>query len=296
VGISTPLGVAAAGLPNKGDKANAVLSGVFTAVGPSQPFAFRGPMDLAIWASINTALTTTAGSLAATVASAAGVAAGDAINSVNVPPGTTIGALAEDAVTLAVPAVTLTGTINTVLPQISGLASTAGLLGATVTLPSNNENAVLPANTTVTAILQAAVPATNQSPGVPGIVQISNVPTAAPPNVGAIPFSFALTGNAIVTSGTDDAALFTGAAIEYVGTVQTEVSFDGGSTWIVDSIALSGTLAQFTAGTPVNIRFGEPEREVYRRLNCTAFTAGPINFRISQTGGAAESLAIGPLT
>jgi hypothetical protein len=31
-------------------------------------------------------------------------------------------------------------------------------------------------------------------------------------------------------------------------------------------------------------------------LNCLAWTSGTINFRISQTGGAAESLAIGPLS
>ena len=61
--------------PNAGDKANAVLSGTITAVGPTAPFAFRGPMNLVIWASLVTTLTTTAASLNYSVASAVGLAA-----------------------------------------------------------------------------------------------------------------------------------------------------------------------------------------------------------------------------
>ena len=76
MGIPAPSGFAASGLPPAGDQANAVLQGVLTGVGPTQPFAFRGPMNLAIWASITTTLNTTAGSLAATVGSSSGLAAG----------------------------------------------------------------------------------------------------------------------------------------------------------------------------------------------------------------------------
>jgi hypothetical protein len=79
--------------------------------------------------------------------------------------------------------------------------------------------------------------------------------------------------------------------------VQLERSFDGGATFIAGNIG-AGALAQFTgaAVTPVDLTFGEPEKNVLYRLNCLAWTSGTINFRISQTGGAAESLAIGPLS
>src|ERR1700679_1565747 len=193
MGIPAPLGVDAAGLPNAGDQANAVVSGKFAAVGPQRAFAFRGLINLAIWAAVNTALTTTADSLAATVASASGIAAGDAINSVNVPYGTTIGALSGSNVTLAPPPVTVYGTVNTQQTQIGGLDSTAGLLGATVTPSATGEGVTLPAGTTVTAILQAAFPPSAGFAGVPGIVEISALPLTAPADGQPVPFDFAVT-------------------------------------------------------------------------------------------------------
>lgn len=210
MGIPAPNGVAASGLPPKGDQANAVLSGTILAVGPTAPFAFRGPMNLVLYASINTALTTTADSAAASVVSATGLAAGDAIYSPAglVPAGATVGALSGTNVTLGLPT-------NTQLAQVAG--------------------------------------------------------------------------------GTDNAAIFTGAAITFNATVQLERSFDGGSTWIVCNQGSSGALAQWTTG-PISLTFGEPEKNVLYRLNCTAYSSGTINYRISQTGGAAESLAIGPLS
>lgn len=208
MGIPAPAGVGASGAPPAGDQANAVLSGAFAAIGVSQPFAFRGPMNLAIWASLVDALTTTKGSLNASVASGTGIAVGQAVNSVNVPPGTTWATFASPNGTLALPA---------------GYST------------------------------------------------------------------------ANIVSGTDAAAIVTGAGILYVGTVQIERSFDGGRTWIVCNVGGSGQLAQYNAGTPVSLTFGEPEKQVLYRLNCVAYTSGVINYRISQTGGAAESLAIGQL-
>ena len=208
MGIPAPAGVAASGTPPPGDQANAVLSGTITAIGPQTAFAFRGPMNLWLYASINTALTTTAGSTAATVGSGTGLAAGDAINSVNVPPGT-----------------------------------------------------------------------------VAAVVSGTNVTLKLPPGVAA---------SGILT-GTDTAATFTGAAIVFSATVQLERSFDGGKTFIVCNLGGGGILAQWLAG-PISITFGEPEKNVLYRLNCTVWTSGTINYRISQTGGAAESLAVGPLS
>jgi hypothetical protein len=282
-----------------GDQANAVLSGTISGVGATAAFAFRGPMNLAFWASSNATLTTTAGSLTATVNSATGLAAGNAINSVNVPTGTTIGVLSGTTVTLNIPPRTHSGVISgagQTPATISGLPSTDRLLGSTVTVPSNNEGVALPTNTTVTAILQAAIPATNNTPGVPGIVQLSAAPTLSPNQAGQVPFQFALTGNAVLVSGADANATFTGAAINYSATIQIERCFDGGHTWILCNIGGAGQIAQYAGGTPVSLTFGEPEKNVLYRLNCIAYTSGTINYRISQTGGAAESLAIGPLT
>lgn len=195
-------GVGASGAPAAGDQANAVVAGVIAAVGPTAPFAFRGQFNLALYASINTTLTTAAGSAAATVASAVGLAAGDAINGVNIPPGTTIGVLAGNNVTLAF---------------------------------------------------------------APGF-------TAANVAVGA-----------------DATAIFTGNAVNYVGSVQLERSFDGGSTWLVCGIGGTGTQAVYNGGGPISVNVSEAERNVGYRLNCTQYTSGVINYRLSQTGAAATS-------
>jgi len=293
MGIPAPLGVSASGLPAKGDRANAVLSGTFSAIGPSAPFAFFGPMNLSIYSSLVDALTTTAGSLSATVSTGTGIAVGDAIKSTLVPAGTTLGALAGTAATLALAPITLMGSTQATSPGapgvIAGLYQTNGLLGATVTGPN------IPANTTVTAIIQPYVgDGTFPVRGFKqlGIVQISNAPTAVNANNQPVPFVFTLTGNGIQASGTDNAASFTGSAVNYSGSVQLERSFDGGSTWIVANVGGSGQMAIYSAGTPISTSFGEPESEVLYRLNCTAYTSGTINYRISATGGAAQSLAI----
>jgi hypothetical protein len=296
MGIPAPAGIAASGLPPAGDQANAVLQGTFKNVGVTQPFAFRGPMNLALWASAGNVLTTTAGSLAASVASGTGFANGSAIKSANVPPGTIASGLAGTNLNLLLPAVTIYGLTNTSSAQISGLASTAGLAGATVAGPG------LPAGTTVLAILVPAVPANLNSAGYPGTISISADPTSAPSVVTAQPFTFSgLTGAAITATGADAAASFTDAALMWDATVQIERSFDGGYTWVVCNTG-AGTLAQYIDLSSVSLTFGEPERNVLYRLNCIEFTlveVAPIiaiNYRISQTGGAAESLAIGPLS
>ncbi len=276
-----------------------MLSGTILALGPTAPFAFRGPMNLALWASINTALTVTNASLAATVTSATGLAAGDSINSVKVPPGTTIGVISSTNVTLALPprcypASGFSLTNNTVtLPPGSNVNA---LLGAAVT--SASPDVTIPANTTVTAIIRADVAPSLNSPGISGIIQLSADPTAIPTDPNPRPLNFAPTANAITAaSGADAAATFAGAGIAWVGTVQLERSFDGGSTFLPMGYGpIGATAASWTAG-PVNfVCLGEPEKQTLYRLNCTAYSSGTINYRISQTGGAAESLAIGPLT
>ena len=298
MGIPALNGVDAAGTPNAGDQATAVVSGVFTAVGPGDLFAFRGPMNLALYAAItNIAFTTTAGSSSASVSSGTGMAVGVAINSANVPAGTTWATFSGTSGTLAFPAYALAVTgLNTRNAQITlpPGSNVNQLLGATVTVPSNNEQVTLPAGTTVLSVLQADVAPSGGSPGVPGIVALSQIPTVAPADTAQRILRFKLTNNAVAT-GVDAAAVFTGAGVTWSGTVQLERSFDGGRTWLIASISNGGTLAQYATGTPVSIAFGEPERNVNYRLNCTAWVSGTINYRVSQTGGANESLEIGPL-
>ncbi len=287
MGVPAPAGVGASGRPGPGDQANGVLSGTFQAIGVSQPFAFRGSMNLALWASYNTTLTTVNGSPAATVGAGGTIAPGAAVNGSNVPAGTTIGTIAGTAVTLLLPTLTLRAATNVSSALMTGLPSTAGLLGSTVV------GTGIPASTTVIEIVTAAVAATNDSPGVPGVVRLSALPTA--PNSihnSKSPFTFKLTSQAI-TTGADAAAVFTGAAIVYVGTIQVERSFDGGYTWLVCNVGGQGLLAQYMAGTPINNSFPEWEKEVLYRLNCTAYTSGLMNYRMSQTGPAATSLGIG---
>ena len=287
MGVAAAQGILNTLAPATGEQAQNVLTGKTLAVGPSQPQALFGVSNLAVWASFNTTLTTTANSLAATVGSGGALAPGCAVNSVNVPPGTTWATFSGTSGTLALPTISLQGNLGA-NGVITGLAQTAGLLGAAVSGPG------IPAGAVVGAILTPAIPTTSYSNAGPtyGSVQLSNPATTVQANNAQQTFNFALTASAI-TAGADIAAIFTGAAIVYSATVQLERSFDGGATWTVCNIGSSGTLAQWAAGTPVNLSFTEPERGVSYRVNVTAYSSGTINYRLSQTAGAAMSISTG---
>lgn len=79
------------------------MAGQITALGVTDCFAFLGPLNVEIYASINTALTTSAAALAATVVSGTGLAAGIAVNSKNVPRGTVATVVSSTNLTLFVP-------------------------------------------------------------------------------------------------------------------------------------------------------------------------------------------------
>jgi hypothetical protein len=64
----------------------------------------------------------------------------------------------------------------------------------------------------------------------------------------------------------------------FVGTVILERSFDGGETFL--PLTALGTSITFTA--PCTEVFEEPEPSVLYRLRCSAYTSGPINYRLSQ--------------
>ena len=281
MGIPASIGIVALLAKPTGDLADYVATGTMTGVGPSVPYMVLGPFNICIWASINTALTTTAGSLSISVASGTGLAAGASVNSVNVPPGTTLATLTGTSGTLALPTVTLAGFSIAPTAEIIGLSTAyplANLLGATVTGPN------IPGSTTVSAV-----------DAVNGIVTLNNAPTAATPTKNPQFFAFALTDSAITVSGADSAATFTGAGVVWSGKVNIERSFDGGSTWIVVNVGGGGDIAQFRSG-PVSLSFGEPERGVLYRLNCIAYTSGTINYRLSVSGAAAASLGFNQLS
>lgn len=94
------------------------------------------------------------------------------------------------------------------------------------------------------------------------------------------PFNLCLYGNA-------------GPNGNWNATVRLERTFDGGTTWVVCGIGGAGMQAVWnTPNQDVSVIVGEPEKGVGYRLNCTAFTSGPVNYRLSATGGAALSLAV----
>lgn len=86
------------------------------------------------------------------------------------------------------------------------------------------------------------------------------------------------------------------------GTVRLEKTFDGGTTWVVQSIdQAAGSQASWTsAGTPgfpgldVATTFREVELGVGYRLNCIVFSNGPINYRMSTTSPAPSAWGIFP--
>lgn len=71
----------------------------------------------------------------------------------------------------------------------------------------------------------------------------------------------------------------------FSGTVLLQRSFDSGGTWITCSTDSSGTLASYAAA--VSLVINEPEAGMQYRLNCSAYTSGTINYRIS--GGQKQS-------
>lgn len=65
----------------------------------------------------------------------------------------------------------------------------------------------------------------------------------------------------------------------FSATIRLERSFDGGTTYNPISEDNQGTAASYTA--PVNITAYENEPGVLYRWDCTGFTSGTVNYRIS---------------
>lgn len=67
----------------------------------------------------------------------------------------------------------------------------------------------------------------------------------------------------------------------FVGTVQLERSFDGGTTWVPYTLDAANDYAKFTA--PASLVVNEPEHGMLYRVNCTAYTSGTANWRLSSS-------------
>lgn len=65
----------------------------------------------------------------------------------------------------------------------------------------------------------------------------------------------------------------------WVGTVQLERSFDGGTTYVAVGKDTSGTAATYTSN--VSIVVVEPEPGALYRIRCTAYTSGTVAYRLS---------------
>jgi hypothetical protein len=71
--------------------------------------------------------------------------------------------------------------------------------------------------------------------------------------------------------------------------VQLERSFDGGTSWYVRCDSAGVQLVFSTNDKDVSFVVVEPEQGMLYRLNCTTYTSGTINYRLSTTGGAATT-------
>jgi hypothetical protein len=116
----------------------------------------------------------------------------------------------------------------------------------------------------------------------------SSTPPAGDQATNVLTGTFAATGAgaAIIMYGTFN-VLFGGRGggnTAWSGTVRLERSLDGGVTWWVAGVGGAGAQSVWNTGTDVSVQAFETERGVAYRLNCTAYTSGTIDWRISGTG------------
>lgn len=66
----------------------------------------------------------------------------------------------------------------------------------------------------------------------------------------------------------------------FSASIKVERSFDDGQTWHALTDDMAGTQVVFT--TPVSTMLREPEPTVKYRLNCTSYTSGTADYRLSR--------------
>lgn len=65
----------------------------------------------------------------------------------------------------------------------------------------------------------------------------------------------------------------------FAGTIDLQKSFDGGTTWVNDYAPYIAN--QITMTAPAAFQCVEAEDGVYYRLNCSTYTSGTVNYRLS---------------
>lgn len=275
---------------NSRDRANGLVTGTLTAIGPGKAMPVWGPFNVLVYGVLLQAVTITAsGTNAGTVSSGTNISAGDSLSTTLAPAGTTVKTIAGTDLTFAFPTQTWRGSLSRAGAQIAFGATTlpggqalSTLVGSAVSDP----NGYFPSGVTVLGV------------GADGMsVLTSAAPTTFPTVTGAVPIEFALTANCL-TAGTDAASTFTGAATpigQATTTFQIERSLDGGSTFVCANIGGAQTLAQFTNVIgPLSVAFGDPEANALYRVNMIAYTAVTNvtpNYRLSASGQAGMSLS-----
>lgn len=116
--------------------------------------------------------------------------------------------------------------------------------------------------------------------GVPGdATAIRTTPNCPASGVTAVSGTFVATGQSATFIPIAGRAFNISLWGTFVATVQLERSFDGGTTWL--PLTAAGTqLYVWTA--PASELAQDDEYGVRYRLNCTAYTSGTVNYRISQ--------------
>jgi hypothetical protein len=142
---------------------------------------------------------------------------------------------------------------------------------------------VLPALIVAGALALAGIPA-----------NVSQKPPAEDQANAVVAGSFTATGHSasFLVTGWFNVSVYgsSGPNGSWSGTVQLERSFDGGTTWIVAGVGRSGTQNVWsTANTDASITAFEPEKGMLYRLDCTTYTSGTINYRLSTTGTGATA-------
>ena len=113
-------------------------------------------------------------------------------------------------------------------------------------------------------------------------------------SVGQAPFTGTGVTGAVEILGPCNLVIFGSGGPDgaWVGSVQLQRSFDGGTTWIGCNVGGGGQKALWSTGWDISIIFSECEKGVLYRLSCTAWTSGTINWRFSTSGAAAMSLSL----
>ena len=129
-----------------------------------------------------------------------------------------------------------------------------------------------------------------------GVPLVSDIDYANPLVVGDLVAAATIDAGPEGGDGTSQATAFLGAfnlamySDDFEGVVVVEKSFDGGFAWMSVARDVAGTPASYTLDFSggyggLAVTLFEPEPQVLWRVRCSSYTAGELNYRLSQGGG-----------